>query len=148
MVVETALQFGGERTFANASGVGLGHADHPVDQGGADTSTDAGATGNGVGGGDVGVGAVVQVEQGSLSTLEQDVFAVAGGLMDLPGAVDHVRSEALAVSEVLADHILGIKGIDAVDRLQQLILFFQGAVEAVAKARLVQQVNHPDAAAL
>ncbi len=49
MVVETAFELRGEGALTDAGRVGLGHADDAIDQGGADTSTDAGSAGNGVG---------------------------------------------------------------------------------------------------
>ena len=59
MVVEAALQLGGEGPLAHAGGVGLGHADHPIDQGGTHAGADAGPATHRIGRGDIGVGAVV-----------------------------------------------------------------------------------------
>ena len=147
VVVEAALQLGGEGALAHPGGVGLGHADHPVDQGGADAGADAGPAGDRVGGGDVGVGAVVEVEQGALGALKQDVFAGPRCLVDRADAVDHVGGQALAVGGVFGDHRLAIEGFDPVDPLEQQVLLRQGAGEAVPQPVLIEQVDDADAVA-
>jgi hypothetical protein len=43
---------------------------------------------------------------------------------------------------------LRIEGLDAVDRLQQLILFLEGALKTFPQPCFIQQVDHTDAAAL
>ena len=42
MIVEAAIEFGGEWPFSNSGCVGLGHTDHPVDQGRPHASPNAG----------------------------------------------------------------------------------------------------------
>ena len=48
LVVESSTEFRRERPFADAGGVGLGNADHPVDQRRPHTGTDACPTGHGI----------------------------------------------------------------------------------------------------
>ena len=122
VVIEAALQFGGEGALAHPGGVSLGHANHPVNQGRAHARPDAGSAGDRVRGRDVGVGAVVEVEQGALGALKQDVLAGPGRLVDRADAVDDVGGQALAVGGVLGDHRLAIEGFDPVDPLQQQVL--------------------------
>ncbi len=59
----------GEGALAHAGGVGFNHADHAVDAPGAKPRADAGSAGGGVGGGDEGVGAEVDIEHGALCAL-------------------------------------------------------------------------------
>ena len=44
LIVEAPAQFGRERPLTDAGGVGLGHTDDPVDQGGSHSGTDAGTS--------------------------------------------------------------------------------------------------------
>ena len=82
VIVKAALQFGGEGAFADAGCIGLGHTDDSVDQGRTHPCTDAGASADRVRGGDVGVGAVVKIEEGALCPLEQDVLLGLGRLVN------------------------------------------------------------------
>ena len=66
VIVEAALELGGERSLADARGVGLGYADHPINQGWPHPGSNACSAGDGIGGGDVGIGAVVEIKQGAL----------------------------------------------------------------------------------
>ena len=148
VVIETALQFGRKGTLAHPGGVGLRHADHPVDQGGAHTGTDAGPPRHRVGGGHVGVGAMVEIEQGALGPLKEDVLAGPGGLVDRARAIHHMGSESLAIAGVLGDHRLGIERIEAVDLLQEVVLLGQRAQQPVAQPFGVEQVDHTDTVAI
>ena len=85
-VAQLVEQLGGERTGSDARDVGLGDADDPVDVHGSDAGPRARAAGDGVRRRDVGIGAVVEIEEGRLRTLEHDVLArierLAGRLRD------------------------------------------------------------------
>ena len=148
VVVEAALQFGGKRTLAHPGGVSLRHADHPVDKGGAHAGTDAGPPRHRVGGGHVGVGAVVEIEQGALGPLKEDVLAGSGCLVDRARAIHHMGGESLAIAGVFGDHRLGIEGIEAVDLLQEVVLLGQWAQQPVPQPFGIEQVDHADAVAL
>ena len=126
MVVEAALQFGGEWAFPHAGGVGLCHPNHPVDQGGSYPRTDAGPPGDGIGGGDIGIGAVVEIQQGALGTLEKNVLAGPGRLVNRAGAIDHVGGQSGAVAGVFGNHGVGIQGLQPVDLGEQFVLLGEG----------------------
>ncbi len=91
---------------------------------------------------------MIKVQEGSLGTLEENVLAFAGGLVDGAGAVDHMGGQPAAVVEVLADHRVGIQGLHRVDRLEQLILLLQRPFQTLPEPLLVQKIDHPDPAAL
>ncbi len=65
---------------------------------------DAGGAGDRVGGGDEGIGAVVEVEQGRLGALEEDRAAVVERLPAEPGGVGDVGLEPVAVAGELLGH--------------------------------------------
>ena len=90
---------------------------------------------------------MVEVQQGALGPLEQNVFAGSGRLVNRAGAVDHMGGEALAVIGVLLDHRIGVEGFDPIDLLQQFVLFGQRAAEAIPQPGGIEQVQHPDAVA-
>src|SRR5690606_26921961 len=70
------VQLGRERAAAHAGGVGLGDAQHVVDGVRAHAGTGQCSAHGGVGAGDVGIGAVVDVQQRTLRAFEQ--YALAG----------------------------------------------------------------------
>ena len=89
---------GRERPAADARRVGLGDAEHAVDPRGADAGSRADGAGDAVRGRDVGIGAVVDVEERALGALEQHVLALAQrAVEDAPGVVD-VGLELLAAA--------------------------------------------------
>src|SRR5690606_37063906 len=90
------VELGRERAAADAGGVGLADAQHVVDR----VRTHAGAgqrTANGgVGAGDVGIGAVVDVEQRALRALVQHLLALLAQLVEDAGDVGLHRLDVLA----------------------------------------------------
>ena len=74
-------QFSGEGSGAHTGGVGLEDPQRAGDARGADARTRAGTAGGGVGRRDERVGAVVDVQQGSLGTLQQHKFVAVEGLV-------------------------------------------------------------------
>ena len=95
--------------------VRLDDAHHPVDVAGADPRARARAAGHRVGRRDVGIGAVVEVEEGGLGALEQHVLAE---LERLVGEVDRVGHVGLDPRRQLAEVEVG----DLVDRRRQLVV--------------------------
>lgn len=91
---------------------------------------------------------MIQVEQGSLGALEQDVLAAACRLVNLPGAVHHVGSESSAVGQVFADDRFSIERLHAVDGLEKLVLLIERSFETVTQTRFIKKIDHPDATAL
>src|SRR5690606_13247377 len=70
-LADLVVQLGRERAAADAGGVGLGDAQHVIDVLRAHAGAGQRATDGGVGAGDVGIGAVVDVQQRALGALEQ-----------------------------------------------------------------------------
>jgi hypothetical protein len=90
------VQFGRERAAADARGVGLGDAEHVVDRVRADAGAGQRAADGGVGRGDVGIGAVVDVEQRALRALEQHRLPCLAQVVQDAGHVGLHRLDVLA----------------------------------------------------
>ena len=97
--------------------VGLGDPDHPVDVAGADARAGARSAGDRVRRGHVGIGAVVEVEEGGLRALEQDVLAGLQGVVHEPDGVGDVgREPGRQLVEVPLGDLVGRQRQPVVDR--------------------------------
>lgn len=81
LVTDFVILFGGERAFADAGGVGFADTECVVDVTRPDSGAKACTACGGVAAGDVGVGAVVEVEESSLCAFEKDAVAPADGFL-------------------------------------------------------------------
>src|SRR5690606_26385353 len=76
------MQLGRERATTDAGGIGLGDAEHVVDRVRADTGAGQRAADGGVGAGDVGIGAVVDVEQRTLRAFVQHALTLLAQVVE------------------------------------------------------------------
>ena len=83
--------------FAHAGGIGLYHADHFVQLGGGQTGADRRIGRHSVGGGGIGINAVVQVPEGAQLGLKEDGFARFLGVPQERGGVCNVRLNCFTV---------------------------------------------------
>ena len=74
-LADLVVEFGGERAGADAGGIGLDDAQHIADRPGPTPEPAAACARDGVGGGDEGIGAVIDVEHARPGALEQDALA-------------------------------------------------------------------------
>ena len=86
-----------EGAFAHAGGVGFHNADDLVDLGGGQTGTHRGVSGDGVGGGGVGVNAVVQIPQSTQLGFKQDFLPLRLRLAQIDAGVADEGLDLLAV---------------------------------------------------
>src|SRR5690606_34692630 len=138
-------ELGGEGTGADAGRVGLDHADHAVDPGGADAGAHADATGDRVGRGDEGIGPVVDVEHRGLGALEEDGLALVEHLVDHQRRVGDHRAQPLGVGEQLLDHRVDLDRAPVEDLGEQLVAGVEGCLHLFAQDLLVEEVGDPDA---
>ena len=139
------LQFGGEGAFAHARRIALDDAQHRADGAGADARARRRLARHRVGRGDEGIGAVVDVQQHRLRTLEQHALAGLARRVQLaPGRTDIGRDT----------------GRDAVQRRQQRarihfrraktlaqhIVVRQQALDLAGQRRRILQVDGADGA--
>ena len=95
----------GERSLTNASGVGFDHSHHGVDPVRRDAGAGAGASGGGVGAGDKGIGPVIDIKEGTLGTLEQNLLLGLHRLVEVGDCVDHEGLENLGGGDVVGQHL-------------------------------------------
>ena len=138
------VDLGGEGAFADAGDVGLCDADHGADLCGADTGSGYGAAGGGGGRGDEGVGAVVDIEQGTLGALKHHLLAVADGLVEEDGRVGDKGGKLLGGAGVVLVHLLGIEGLGAEEGVGDGVLFVAGVVDVGAEQMRVEEVHHSE----
>src|SRR5208282_1072602 len=74
-----------ERTLSDTRHVGFGDANHSIDARWSDTSADTGPAGRGTGTRDIGIAAMIKVQQCSLRPFEEDILAIADCLKDQLG---------------------------------------------------------------
>ena len=77
LLADLVVQFGRERPLADPGRIGLADAEHIADRARAHAGAGRGLRRHRVGRGDVGIGAVVDIEQRALRALEQDALALA-----------------------------------------------------------------------
>jgi hypothetical protein len=80
-IADVVKQFGREGPGAHAGGVGLDDADDAIDIFRADAAAAAGIARGRIGGGDKGVGAVIDVQMGALGAFEQDLLSGFAGFL-------------------------------------------------------------------
>jgi len=153
-LADDAAEFGRERAATDTGEIGLDDADDlaAADHVGAEAATGHSAAGGRVRGRDVGVVAVVDVDERALGTLEHDLGALRPALGEEVAGVDgHVlRGEALAEGLVLLVEDVDVEavvGVDAVDVLGERALYRDNVLQSFAEHLGVEQVADADAAA-
>ena len=132
----------------DAGGVGLDHADHPVDPGRADAGAGAHPARHRVAAGHERVGAVVDVEHRRLGTLEQHRPALVERPVEQQRGVGDHRPQPVGVRQQLLDHRVDRDRATVVGLGQQLVLHVEGPLDLLGQDRLVEEVGDPDADAV
>src|SRR5690606_31586254 len=135
-------QLSGERTRTYPGGVGLGDAQHVIQVQGTETGTGSRTASRGVGAGHVGIGTMVDVQQGALGTLEHDVGPFPAQHVQTSGHVFHQRLEPLGIFHCLIQRLLEIDGLDLVVMLQREVVVVQDLAQLGGKALAVEQVGY------
>ena len=138
-------QFRGERTRADAGGVGLQNAEHRGDLVRSDTRPDSGAASRRIRRRHVGIRAVVDVEQRALRTLEQHRLATFERLVQQELRVGDAMLEALGLGEDLVDDLRGFECATVVDLDQDLVLEFERGLDLLREDLLVEHVGRTHA---
>src|SRR6478736_5776041 len=144
-LARVVVQLGRERALADAGRVGLEDRDDRVDAGRGDAGPRARTRGDGVARRDVGVGAVVDVEQGGLPGLEEHSVAPVERLAQHEARVGDHGSEAGGIRQQLLDDLVDLGPAGVVDLGQQLVLQRQGRLDLLAQDALVVEVLDADA---
>ena len=135
---------GRQRPFAHARGVGLHHAHHAVHAMRRDARAGAGAAGRGVRGGHERIGAVINVQEGALRALEQDVIAAAQRLVQQNDRVGDKRLQVIARRAVVRMDLLERQRLGA-EGFEHLVVLLDPGFELALEARRVDQVDHAQA---
>ncbi len=101
----------------------------------------------GIGGGDEGIRAVVDVEQRSLCPFGEDIFLLLQGGIQIQRSVGDVFVDFFVEFLVLVNHGIDIEFRRIVHFAEQLVLFFNVAFQFLAQDVAVEQVDDTDAGA-
>ncbi|MPM93508.1 hypothetical protein SDC9_140646 [bioreactor metagenome] len=140
------IQLAREGTTTDTGAIGLGDAQHVVQHAGADAGTGGRLTGYAVGRGDEGIGAVVDVEQGTLSSFEQHVLAGLVGVVQRRRDVDDHRPDDFGVGHGLVVDGLEINRIGLEILGQDEVVILKDFLELFGKTLRMEQVVHAQAA--
>ena len=144
-IPDVVLLLGREGPRADPGDIGLGDADDAVDVPGPEARPGAGAAGDRVGGGDEGVGAVVEIEEGGLGPLEQDLaFEVQGVVDHADGVAHHGLYAGGVLAEVAVRDLPGVQREAVVHLGQDGVLLLEGHVELLAEDLRVEEVLDPE----
>ena len=114
--VADSLVFCGEWAFADAGGVGFYHAQHAVDVVRGYARAGAGATGGGVGTGNVRVSAVVDIEEGALGAFKQDFAPLFHGVMEIDHRISNEGAEEFRGFHASSEGAFKVDRLDAEGR--------------------------------
>src|SRR5699024_7132504 len=115
-------------------------AEHVIDVAGTDAGTGQGATDGGVAGGDIRIGAVVDVQQRSLRALVQDVAALGAQVTQHRGdVVDHRANEFARRQRVVQDPLV-IDRVDLQPVLEDEVVVVDGRTHLLRQLVRVHQV--------
>ena len=95
------FEFGRERSAPHPGAVGLGDAQHVVQHARADTRAGGRIASHAIARGDKGIGAVVDIKQGTLRTFKQQVGASLVGFIELARDIGHHRGKGRSVGHGL-----------------------------------------------
>ena len=105
LLADLVMQFGRKRALADPGRIGLADSEHVADRARAHAGAGRRLRRHGVGRGDVGIGAVIDVEHRALRALEQDALALAALDIEQPphrfGVGQKLRRQRRQVSQNL-----------------------------------------------
>jgi len=144
LLSDGVIEFGDKRSAADPRSVGLADAEHVLDGAGADSGSEASATGDRVGRRDVGVSSAVKVEEGSLRAFEEDTLIPRHGVLDEDLGVADERSQTIGVLAVLL--VQAVEGDRrGAEHFEQSILVGENFLEPLLEAGWIDKLAHPDA---
>ena len=144
VAADLVVELGRERAGADPRRVGLADPPDRGDVGRADAGADAGRAGDGVRRGDERIRAVVEVEQGRLGALEQDLLTGVERLPAEAGGVGDVRLEPVPHPQVLLGHRMEVEPRVARPRAQHLLLRLERGGDLLAQDLRVEHVLDAD----
>ena len=131
-----------ERTRADPRRVGLDDAEHVVDGTRPDPGARAGAAGSGVRRSHKGIGALVDVQQGALRPLEQDVAAGPAIVVQERDDIGHEGQNSLPESQQALQRLLEIHRLAPEVTLQDEVVKIQHLAELGRETLAVCKVGN------
>ena len=141
------MKFGRERTTTDAGAIRLKDGEHALHLGGGDASALAGTCGGGGRRCDEGVGAVVYIEHGALSALDEEVLSSRQRVLDEDFGRDDVLSKSISKADKVAVDGAEVEFGCPVDAVQNAVLFVDLAAELAEEGIPIEKVGDADAAA-
>ena len=145
VVAHAAEEFGGEGARAHAGGIGLDHGHDPVEGVWRAAAAGRGLARDGVGRGDEGVGAVIDIEMGALGAFEEHVAACGHGILDDRGHVAEVGDQASGHRGDGFGHGHVVQGRHVVELGEKGIFFDKGLDDLATEQFGILEVTGPDA---
>jgi hypothetical protein len=133
-----------ERSLADSRHVRLRDAEDPVDPVGADTDSGGSVAGDRVRRRDERICAVVEIEERSLRTFQQNLAPLVQGAVDEQRRVGHVRTNPLGERLEVACDLLQVQRRNAVDPFEPHVLLRERNLDLLAEDLRVEQVLHTD----
>ena len=133
----------GART--HAGDVGLHDAYHAVNILHAHAGAGDSATRSAIGRGDKGIGAVVDIQQGSLGTLEQQRLALVDHIVEQKTRLADIGTQALGVRQILLANLVDRVGGQVIEKRQLGIDAGERDLELLTEEVLVQHILHAQA---
>ena len=146
LLADLVVQFGRERALADPRRIGLADAEHIADRARAHAGAGRGLRRHRVGRGDVGIGAVVDVEQRALRALEQDALALAALDVEQP---PHRFGIGQKLRRQRGQFLQDARAVDLfqIEPAAQRVVMRQQAVDLVRQRVEIGEVHQPDRAA-
>jgi hypothetical protein len=116
------MQLGRKRSAADPRAIGLVDRDHPLNLRRGNACALAGARCGRRRRGDIGIGSVVDIEQGALRALDHDLLAGIECVLDKCFSWLDVGREALAELAVLLNYSVWLERVSPIDASQQVVL--------------------------
>ena len=144
-VGNVAAQLRGERAVPHPRAIGLGDADRPVDLGRGHARSRAGSARGRARRRDEGVRAVVEIQHGPLSTLEEHGGACLHPAVEEKGGVGDIGRQPSGIAEIRAQDALDGEALRVVDLAEEPVLLRHVVFELLAEQALVEEIGHADA---
>ena len=141
------VNLGGERPFADARHIGLGHRDDGADGGGTHAGAGGSAAGRRRRRSDKRIGAVIDVEHGALRAFEHHAAALGKNRVEQAAGVGDKGAHLFGRGGVLVVHFGGIERIGAEERVGDGVLLSAGCLDVGLEQRGMEQIDDAQAAA-
>src|SRR5690554_1613671 len=136
-------QLGGERAGTHPGGVGLGNTQNVVQVQGAETRAGSGTAGGGVGRGHVRVGTQVDIQQGALGALEQDVLTTLAEIVQDIGDIGCHGADFFRHLFQLGQRLVDVFGLFLEIVRQHKVVVVHDFTQLGLELRQVEEVRHP-----